>query len=204
MWVVVAVLIAATFPSLPSAGEDRDFRLGVKRLPRRKLLDGEGDDDGGSQPSCVCIFDVDGTIWLPGGNSGKGKVAGEAVRVIRRCKDKGYGIAIASNSPEDDVKKILQKQVDGGIFNEGFFQSEAFQAGNLVKSTELNSILKFFDVDHPGCAMFFDDEDINEVFAILTGVTHRNVKTSVGVTVADMRSASEKVPSQCGCPQLKK
>ncbi|GMH35427.1 hypothetical protein BSKO_03295 [Bryopsis sp. KO-2023] len=205
-WILAILLIGAALPDLSLAGwtgVDRDSGRGVEGSSKRRLLDDDGKEDE-SGPSCVCIFDVDGTVWLSeNGDARKGKVAGEAVGVINKCKDKGYGVAIASGSPENDVKKVLQKQVNGDIFNEDFFQSGAFRAGNLVKSTELNSILDFFDVEDPGCAMFFDDEDINEVFSILTGVTHHNVDESIGVTMKDLKRASENVPSGCGCPEFK-
>lgn len=100
------------------------------------------------------------------------------------------------------MKHILRDELDGSIFTDEFFRSAAFQTGNLVKSSELSNILEFFQVKDPRCALFFDDQAINQVFSILTGVTYHPVKCNNGIEAKDMRQAWERMPDSCRCPGL--
>lgn len=100
------------------------------------------------------------------------------------------------------MKGILRDRLDGSVFTDDFFQSAAFQTGNLVKSSELSTILEFFKVKDPRCAMFFDDQTISKVFSILTGVTHHPVNNFQGIAVKDIKQAWEKMPGSCQCPRF--
>lgn len=122
--------------------------------------------------------------------------------MVMCIQDNGYKIAIASGTSGVSAKKILEQSIDGTVFDAGFFSSASYQMGNLVISTALNAILDFYAVGDPGCALFFDNEALNKVFSLSTGVTYHPVDSTQGITMGDLASASASIPQSCSCPAL--
>eukprot|EP00210_Caulerpa_lentillifera_P007876 g7517.t1 len=148
---------------------------------------------------CVCIFDFDLTLrvqnetgWDTGSKDSRG--------IVRKCKEYGYEIALASaNCNTEKMKLILPNHIDSEIFNAQWFESPAFQNCDAYKTNELSKILKYFDTS-PKCAMFFDDLEFNlRKYARDVGVHWRHVNPETGVTWDDFWGLVPELQSTCDC-----
>ena len=106
----------------------------------------------------LCIFDFDATIKE--GIARNVDVGRDIDGIVKRCKDMGYGIAIASANCEiDNMKTFLRDSVSADIFSDVMLSSPAFQACQPVRTPALIKLLDHFGLRTVSkCAVFFDDQ----------------------------------------------
>eukprot|EP01025_Chloroclados_australasicus_P064648 TRINITY_DN8660_c0_g1_i1.p1 TRINITY_DN8660_c0_g1~~TRINITY_DN8660_c0_g1_i1.p1 ORF type:complete len:226 (-),score=16.91 TRINITY_DN8660_c0_g1_i1:188-865(-) len=146
---------------------------------------------------CGYVFDFDNTVTQEIG----GELARDVAGIVQSIHDRGYPIAIATASCSTDIPEILQSQVNGEVFNEGFFESPAFQSCNIEKNVELAAITSHFKLD-PQCTVLLDDSSFNAAFAEEAGVIFKQVQFGVGVTWQDFEAANATLHRTCNCTNI--
>ena len=138
--------------------------------------------------SKVCIFDIDHTLTRGslsrasncevrafGPDLDDESVAAYGSAAIQACVAMNMSIAIASAEANWFVekKKPFLTDVSGGLFDDEFFASAAFQHGDLLpamdKRSEYNAILDLFGAT-ANCAVVFDDSKMNGKAATDLGI----------------------------------
>ena len=133
----------------------------------------------------LCIFDFDDTIKVGAGRQiGVGR---DAKPIIDKCRELGYGVAIASASCETGFQKVfLRDAVDEDIFSDDMLASDAYQSCQPNKTPALRKVLRHFEMDEvPECAVFFDDKEFNGKFSAEVDVPFVKVDPEYGVTWND-------------------
>lgn len=150
----------------------------------------------------LCIFDFDDTIKIGAGR--RIRLSKDAREIIRKCRDMGYGIAIASASCETDFQKaFLRDAVDGGIFSDDMLSSQAYQACQPDKYPALLKVLDHFDMENaPECAIFFDDKSFNGKFSAQADVPFVLVDPEYGVTWNDFWQGMTMLDKKCPMPEV--
>ena len=153
----------------------------------------------------VCIFDIDDTLTrgplasfgdcgtLP---SSPFLSAVYGAGAVQGCLDQGFKVAIASAEPTLVVTALGRKSWLGKInpyFDDSFFKTGAFQAGNSNKTQTINNILKYYQITNPKCAVLFDDASVNGDFAKAAGAIWGQASVPCG--------GKQLCPKACGLSQ---
>lgn len=133
----------------------------------------------------LCIFDFDDTIKIGAGR--RISVGRDVTEIVEKCRELGYGVAIASASCETEFQKaFLRDAVDDTIFSADMLSSDAYQSCQPNKTPALRKVLDHFEMgDVPECAVFFDDQDLNGKFSAEVEVPFVKVDPKFGVTWND-------------------
>ncbi len=151
---------------------------------------------GAGKGKRVCIFDFDYTLKHGCCYHCCGVMPAQAASAVGACLDEGYDIAIASaNTHWTFVRNFLKQEYPAF---KSLVYTEAVQTGQSYKTSELERILRHYDMaSTPACAVFFDDLWSNKQYADSVGVPFVKVDPGVGVTTNDVRAGMQRVEEAC-------